>query len=412
MTLIEFYDENPIENLSGALTVPADKIIFLGHKKVMEKITWEISNFLKYRGFAGEIVYIHTIPHELDSVMEVLEDILSQNKACTFDVTGGDDLTLFAFGRVFERHSKNGTQIHWLNVRTGRTNDLGATEQSSEDRPFLTVDENIMLHGGVVVYEDIQPGTTYEWDLNEDFLQDVATMWEICCGNAGQWNYQTSLLAKIETINAQEEDTLLLEVDSYDLYSHFDELGIQLNLTGIFPKLYKEGLLTDYYLDTNFFRVRYKDEQVKRCLTKAGAILELKTYILAISLKDSSEHPLFSDGKPGVYIDWDGQVHEWWEDVDTTNEIDVILTKGMVPVFISCKNGTFSVEELYKLCTVADKFGAGYAKKCLVFSDEEKIIGSKEHLFARAEAMGVELIGNVASLSDAEFAKRIRKLVC
>ena len=48
------------------------------------------------------------------------------------------------------------------------------------------------------------------------------------------------------------------------------------------------------------------------------------------------------------------------------NEIDVLLMKDMIPIFISCKNSSFLPEELYKLSAVAKHFGGEYAKKVLV----------------------------------------------
>ena len=42
---------------------------------------------------------------------------------------------------------------------------------------------------------------------------------------------------------------------------------------------------------------------------------------------------------------------------ETKNEIDVMLMRGVVPVFVSCKNGAVKMDELYKLDTVAQRFG-------------------------------------------------------
>ncbi len=61
--------------------------------------------------------------------------------------------------------------------------------------------------------------------------------------------------------------------------------------------------------------------------------------------------PVYDDALNGVVIDWDGEFHdEEVEDLyDTENEIDVLLMHDIVPVFVSCKNGIVTSEELYKL---------------------------------------------------------------
>ena len=403
MTLVEFLDTKPVENLSGALTVDTDKIIFIGQAKQIEKTKWELENILDYRDFVGSIEYISVNPNDTDDTMGKIIDTIAKNPGCIFDITGGDGLILFAFGRVYERYSSRDMNLHLMNVRTGRERFISDDEHSYQNRPVLSVEENIMLHGGLVVYDDMKRGGTHAWAYDDEFVADIEKMWEICRQDVGLWNYQTTLLEEIEQMNeAPADEPLLLEVNSEDIFSNASTYP---NLTGIFPLLLESGILTDYHFDRNFFRIQYKNEQVKRCLIKAGTILELKTYVLASRLCYKNGNHVFDNGMVGVYIDWDGQVHYGWDEADTENEVDVVMMKGLVPVFISCKNGSFKVDELYKLSSVADYFGKGYAKKILVCSDENKLEGSKEHLYDRASAMGIQIITNVASMTDAAFGK-------
>lgn len=79
-----------------------------------------------------------------------------------------------------------------------------------------------------------------------------------------------------------------------------------------------------------------------------------------------------------VTIDWDGDddissnvkylydADDPSSTIDTTNEIDVLANFGLVPYFISCKNGKFTSEELYKLNSVGEQFGKGYSVKIIV----------------------------------------------
>jgi len=94
---------------------------------------------------------------------------------------------------------------------------------------------------------------------------------------------------------------------------------------------------------------------------------------------------------------------------DTENEIDVLLMHGMVPVFISCKNGHVEMEELFKLGTVADRFGGKYAKKVLVATALTDNI-STQHLLQRAEDMGIRVVTELASMEEPELLRTIRNL--
>ena len=60
-------------------------------------------------------------------------------------------------------------------------------------------------------------------------------------------------------------------------------------------------------------------------------------------------------------------------------------------------------EELYKLSTVAKRFGGKYAKKILVISKFEP----DRSFMERAEEMGIKVIKNVRHLKGADFGKRL-----
>lgn len=54
----------------------------------------------------------------------------------------------------------------------------------------------------------------------------------------------------------------------------------------------------------------FKNKQIKRVLTKAGTILELKTFLLAKTITEQDGSPRYNDVMTGVFIDWDGEVHD------------------------------------------------------------------------------------------------------
>lgn len=107
--------------------------------------------------------------------------------------------------------------------------------------------------------------------------------------------------------------------------------------------------------------ITYKNEQVKKCLNQAGQALEMKVYVTANGL-----------------IDADG-----------------------VPVFISCKNGIVTADELYKLSTVAERFGGQYSKKVLVVTALESLGEAGNYLRQRTKDMNIRLIEDIRDLDDA-----------
>lgn len=174
--------------------------------------------------------------------------------------------------------------------------------------------------------------------------------------------------------------------------------------------LLRLGLLTVYDDGGDTITVRFKNPQVKKCLTTEGQVLELKMYVLAkAAVADGT--PVYYDVLNGVKIDWDGVVHGEEERIDVDNEIDVMLMHGVVPIFLSCKNGDLKPEELYKLHTVARRFGGPYARMVLVAPAIDRL-GDGVRLRQRAEDMGIIVLAgdDVLRADDAALTALLAEL--
>ena len=123
------------------------------------------------------------------------------------------------------------------------------------------------------------------------------------------------------------------------------------------------------------------------------------------------EEPSFYDDiDVGIFVDWDGNIHnEACSQKDTRNEIDVILMKDLVPIFISCKNGEVKKEALYELSTMADRFGGEYARKVLLATYINNDDESRKAIKQRAQDMNISIIDNVDKMSKEDFIATLRK---
>jgi hypothetical protein len=146
----------------------------------------------------------------------------------------------------------------------------------------------------------------------------------------------------------------------------------------------------------------FKNKESLRCLTKAGQLLELLVAVTADELS------IYNDVKTGVFIDWDGIVFED-NRADVENEIDVVLMDGMVPVFVSCKNGSVDADELYKLAVVSERFGGKYAKKVLVTTRLDELGYKAEYIRLRAKDMGIRIVENFDEMSGKELCDAVVK---
>ena len=148
---------------------------------------------------------------------------------------------------------------------------------------------------------------------------------------------------------------------------------------------------------------------MKRCLTKSGQVLELIIYLAACEAREKNGNPTYNDVMTGVLIDWDGDIHNSNVQGDAENEVDVIMMRGMVPVFVSCKNGNVAVDELYKLQSVANNFGGKYAKKVLIAPRIERNINELV-LRERCKEMQINLIDDIENWSEDKLFKTVKGL--
>ena len=84
----------------------------------------------------------------------------------------------------------------------------------------------------------------------------------------------------------------------------------------------------------------------------------------------------------------------------------------VVPVFVSCKNGIVTADELYKLNTVAERFGGEYSQKVLIATSIQSLGEAGEYLRQRAEDMNIRIIEDVQNLDDAELERKLKSLWC
>lgn len=416
MTYIEFFDKTPTENICACLSYAPERVIFIGNDgKLMRK---HVAYYQRVFADRNEFFQfeIKTVPrNNLDDAVQLLSELVETYDDCVFDITGGEEILNLALGIVYARYPEKQIQIHRFNLRNNTIADCdkdGVTIY--REPPMLSVEENIRIHGGDVLYGGISDIKTYRWELSEEFIADVNRMWEICRENTRFWNVQINMFEAIENLGGQTENGLTTVVRWPALDQHLAQRnGKYRRNDRIIDALLRQGLLTWYWDESDdHVTISYKNAQVKKCLTKAGLILELKVYLTARQLKDDKGCPVYNDCLNGVVIDWDGVSDNESPEgrFDTSNEIDVMLMHGTVPVFISCKNGVVNSEELYKLSTVAERFGGPYAKKVLVASALEQLGPAAEHLRQRAEDMHIRIIDGIQEMDEAKLEKTLKYL--
>lgn len=410
MTLVEFYDDSAMDSVISSLTMLPDKIILLGENYGLRQRGERILSLLRARG-REPLLECRSVPRgDVSAIQHALLQIVETEPELTIDLTGGEDLVLFTAGQICERYQGRGIQFHWFNVRTGWVQDCDLDgEKIPPQQPSLTVEELIQLQGGKVVYDSEKPDGSHLWPTDEDFGRDIEAMWAICARDSACWNRQIQTLNMLDAHREPDEDPLLTLADAPEVRRILDNSRDREELTEVLSALRQAELFTEYSIDRDTVRFRYKNISIQQALGKAGTALELMTWHLCRELEYNGE-AVYTDAQTGVYIDWDGIVHGG-STPETDNEIDVLLMRGMVPYFISCKNGTIDTEELYKVQTVAERFGGPYARKVLICTTWGSMNEHKQATIRdRAREMGILILEGVHKMSREEFSEALRKL--
>lgn len=419
MTLIEFFEKDAIENICSSLTKTPDRVILLGDKlKLLQRHVDNYKKIFTSRGMNVEFICRTINKNKMQTIISALSAIVEQYDDCVFDLTGGEDLYLVAAGVVSERYKEKAIQMHRFNIRNNTIIDGDEDGKTilENETPVLSVEENIRIYGGDIIYDENRENATFRWDMTSDFKRDINLMWDICRQDPRLWNTQICVFEAAEKLSGYKEGLEVCVPTDYLKDSVKRIGGTYVTNWRILEGLRNFGLLKGCFIDDNIFSLTYKNRQVKHCLTVAGKILEMKVFLAALDAQDKDGSKTYNDVMNGVVIDWDGDVNT--DSSGTENEVDVMMMHGMVPVFVSCKNGCIDKEELYKLNTVATRFGGKYAKKVLVVTSLDKS-DSSNYLRQRAEDMGIRLIEgyshngkeqNFVDMDDNEINRLVRHL--
>ncbi|MBE6569280.1 MAG: DUF1887 family protein [Ruminococcaceae bacterium] len=412
MTLIEFFDKTPISNILAALALKPRRVVFIGtERNKISAALPEIQKILRARGMKTSLSLRVMDTYDLSGILHILKDIIEYGSRVfgedeyVFDFTGGEDAALVAVGMVF-RLTDHQAHIFQISADTRQgmlyriplngTGDIrpipidGTTE---EHKVELSNAEGILLHSGRIREEMVAGNTADGHPFTDGVYSDINRLWKMCVPDCGFWNQQTGRLGG--AVRATEENR--------NVYT-YTERGMD---EAFMAKLEDMDMLRFENLGGRQY-CTFKNPYIKDCLTKSGTLLEYKTYMTAFHYRAENEKTPYTDGGAGVVIEWNGS--------DTKNEIDVMLMQGVLPYFISCKNGDVKSDELYKLHTVAGRFGNRYARRILVstiyFDREDRSYDgdlATKYLSERAKDMHITLINKVHRMSDREFFHALKE---
>ena len=387
---IEVFDKETIENIVTCLNYKMDKVIFFGQEDIMtveaRRFTKEVLKKLcDIENVDFEVVSMKDIDRVFASITKVVEREMSQGGKCFFDLTGGGDVVLVAMGMYSATHN---IPMHRYDIedRELRILNLDAEhiDQCAQKREIkLTIEDLVKLQCGMVA-QSMQKGFK-DGLADADLRQDIYALWEIAARDMDKWSEFSSVLKVAKTskfnkfdpevvpVEWLEREQVLAAVQKQDKISSEDVFDAYLK------ELQNAGCIDKVTTHRDWISFSYKNNHIRSWMLDAGSLLELHTYF------ERLDSGLYDDCKIGTHLKWGDETTD--NGYMVNNEIDVLLLRGYVLTFISCKAGNPDQTALYELDTVASRFGGKYAQKELVTAGKMEI-----HHARRAEEMGITVV--------------------
>ena len=390
-TLIELYDERPLENVLGVDMFHPKRVVYICPGSVASDLNLQnkLRLYFRHRSLHVELIFYRAGMFDAEEVLKVFRKVLSLYPDSVLDITGGTDAVLFAAGLLSAESSipvitYSRKENKFYNIRTAPFRD---------DLPCdvcYTVEDCFLMAGG-----SMRPGRV-DNSILSDYLDDIEPFFRVYLKHRRPWTKIVTFIQRLSP--ADSEGRFSLSVSGG--YTVKGERAARLSAPeDALRDLESIGFLSDLEIvPEESVSFRFRDAQIRTWLRDVGSVLELYIY------KACLDTGLFQDVITSAVVDWDGSGRQ----NAVTNELDVMCTRGITPVFISCKTCDVKTEALNELAILRDRFGGKIAKAAIVTAEK-----GGAAMRNRASELGIDVfdLDDLNNLLNNRTDRRLRNLV-
>ena len=386
-TLIELYDERAVENVLGPETFLPETVIYLyppesGPDRNRQR---QMREYFRYRGIDAGIIFEECSVYRADRILAQLNRIYDRFADIAVDVTGGTDAALFAAGMfsaekgvpafTYSRKKNSFYDISGASFADGIVCDI-----------CYTVDDIFRMAGG-----HLRKGRVDNSILSE-YMETFEPFFHVFMKHRKKW---TSFITYVQRISrADIEGNYSLKAEG--AYTQKGDNGGRVSAEpALLKDLERIGYISNLNIDPDkYISFEFRDENIRAWLRDVGSVIELYMYKMCMDTM------IYQDVVSSAVVDWDDSTGRDC----VSNEIDVVATRGILPVFISCKACDVRTDALNELAVLRDRFGGKTAKAVIVTT--EICNSAARH---RAAQLGIAVIDR-EELS-AELVKKRLKVI-
>lgn len=387
-TLIELYDERPLENVLGVEVFRPERVVYICPDDFSDKkrIHAKLEAYFKHRGLTPELSFFRAPVYESEAMLTLFRGIVEQYPDCALDITGGTDAVLFAAGLL---SAEAAIPVFTYSRRRNCFYDIrgAAFAEALPCTVQYTVEDCFLMAGG-----SMREGRV-DNDILANYLDDVEPFFKLYLTHRRGWTRTVNFMQRISP--ARADGSYSLEV--HGGYRVKGERGSRIEApVDALRAMEKIGFLQNLEIvPDESVSFRFRDGQVRAWLRDVGSVLELYVY------KACLDTGLFQDVRTSAVVDWEGDSSA----KAVSNELDVMCTRGVTPVFISCKTCDVKTEALNELAILRDRFGGKMARAAIVTAER-----GGTAMRNRASELDIMVI-DLNDLTEGRIDKRLKSLM-
>ncbi len=356
-TLIELYDERPLENVLGVEMFHPERAVFICPENVAgdKRIHRQLRDYFRHRGIAVELSFSGTNIYDAQAILNLLRRTVERWPDCAVDITGGTDAVLFAAGLL---SAEREVPVFTYSRKRNRFYNIRGAAFAA-DLPCdvrFSVEDCFRMAGG-----SMRPGRVDNGILNR-YRDDYEPFFRLYLKHRRDWTRIVTFLQRVS--QTAPEAPIPLEVKGPYVVKGERAARIPAPEEAL-RDLVEIGFLRDLQIvPEQSVSFAFRDQQIRAWLRDVGSVLELYVY------KACLDTGKFDDVRTSAVVDWE----EDRRDDVVSNELDVMCTRGVTPVFISCKTCDVKTEALNELAVLRDRFGGQIAKAAIVTAERGRTV--------------------------------------
>lgn len=368
-TLIELYDERPVENVLATEVFHPEKTVFLCPPEIAGSLTArrKICRYFRHRGLSVSVVFLAADMMSAENVAGALRSIAGKYPDPALDITGGTDAALFAAGLAC---TENGIPAFTYSRKRNCFFDIyrAPFAQSFVCKVRHRVEDCFYMAGG-----SVREGRVDNRVLVR-YLDKIDSFFRLYMRHRSLWQHAVTFFQRTSRQDKEGKYSLAVEAPFFVK----GEKGTRIEApVPVLRELADIGFLKDLEIDTETVIFSFADSQVRAWLRDVGSVLELYIYKVCLDCG------CFYDVRTSVVVDWEADEKR----CGVTNEIDVMATQGIRPLFISCKTCRVDTDALNELAVLRDRFGGNMAKAVVVTAQTCRAV--TRH---RASELGIRVV--------------------